>query len=75
MQLLWKIEDCIEVLGGTAAVARLTDKSMSHVSNWKRDYGRFPPKYYRIIQMALDERGYVASDDVYGFVGHFNKSA
>lgn len=69
LQVLRTFDDVIAVLGGPAAVGRLTGQPTSGVCNWKRGTtARFPPKYFKEISEALEEKGYIATDDVYGFV-------
>jgi hypothetical protein len=62
---LWNIADAVAVLGGPTAVGRLTDRSCSEVSAWRRA-GSFPPKYYVVLKLALERKGYYASLDVMG---------
>lgn len=50
------IDDVIDQLGGTSAVARLTGRPAQAVSNWRRR-GKAPPEAYLIISRALSERG------------------
>jgi hypothetical protein len=75
LQPLWDFDDVIEALGGPTAVGRLTGNPASGVCNWKRSHSRFPPKYYFLIKTALQDRGYYAPLDLFGFVGDFRKSA
>lgn len=46
----------IDALGGTAAVARLTGRSMQAVSNW-RERGFFPAASFGPINQALSDLG------------------
>jgi hypothetical protein len=67
--LLRTFDEVIEVLGGSTAVGRMVGQPASGVCNWKRGpTACFPPKYFPVISEALAERGYTATDDVYGFV-------
>lgn len=73
---LWNFDDVVEALGGPTAVGRLTGQPASGVCNWKRGpRARFPPKYYFLIKLALEDKGYYAPLDLFGFVGDFRKSA
>jgi hypothetical protein len=54
----------IDALGGTAAVARLTGRSMQAVSNWK-DRGLFTAAAYEPISRALAEIGRRADPSVW----------
>jgi hypothetical protein len=79
MQILKSIDDVITILGGPAAVGRLTDQPTSGVCNWRRgwkgDTPHFPPKYFQTIQAALGERGYSAAPFLFAFHGVTRKSA
>ena len=57
--------DVIDALGGTAAVARLTDRKMQHVSNW-RAAGRFPADTFLVIGVALTAIGKAAPPTLWG---------
>ncbi len=54
----------IDALGGTAAVARLTGRTMQAVSNW-RDRGLFTAAAYEPISRALEEIGRAADPRVW----------
>jgi hypothetical protein len=74
---VWTVDDIVETLGGPTAVGRLTGQPASGVCNWKRpgQSARIPPKYYFIIKVALEDRGYYAPLDLFGFRGDFRRSA
>jgi hypothetical protein len=71
----WKFDDVVAALGGPTAVGLLTGNPASAVCNWRRGRERFPPKYYFVIKAALQDRGYYAPLELFGFVGDFRKSA
>jgi hypothetical protein len=75
MQPLWKFDDVIDALGGPTCVGKLTGNPASAVCNWRRDRGRFPPKYYFIVKEACERRGFYPALDLFGFLGDFKKSA
>jgi len=75
LQPLWTFDDVVDALGGPAAVGRITGNPASGVCNWKRGHARFPPKYYFVIKAALEDQGYYAPLDLFGFVGDFRRSA
>lgn len=68
MSELQTAKEVIEALGGDVAVMEITSsKYRSAVSNWKR-IGKFPPKTYKVLQNALQERSMSAPDDLWGFI-------
>lgn len=67
MESLVTTGDVIEVLGGTAAVARLLGRSMTVVSNWKAG-GCFPSNTYVVFQRALARVGRTAPDSLWRMV-------
>jgi hypothetical protein len=81
MTPLWDFDEVVKALGGPSAVGRLTNNPASAVCGWRRTKkgaggtARFPPKYYWLIKFALEEKGFYAPLDLFGFVGHFSKSA
>jgi hypothetical protein len=56
--------EIIDLLGGTAAVARLTRRSDQQVSRWKSN-GRFAPQTYLVMMNALQARGHWASPSLW----------
>lgn len=56
MEPLASTSAVIDALGGTAAVARLTGRSMQAVSNW-RERGFFTAPSFEPITKALAEQG------------------
>ena len=60
MEPLASTSEVIDALGGTAAVARLTGRTMQAVSNW-RERGFFTAAAYEPINKALNEAGLRAS--------------
>jgi hypothetical protein len=75
MTPLWSFNDVLDALGGPSAVGRLTGNPPSAVCGWRRARNRFPPKYYFLMKSALEDKGYYAPLDLWGFVGEFKKSA
>ena len=61
-------DEVVIALGGNSAIAILLGCSRSAVSGWRRN-GRFPPRYYAAMAMALHERGYYAPWQLFGFAG------
>ncbi|WP_132254704.1 hypothetical protein [Methylobacterium segetis] len=55
MDALTTTSAVIDALGGTAAVARLTSRSMQAVSNW-RERGFFSAASYQPISVGLAEK-------------------
>jgi hypothetical protein len=55
----------IAVLGGTAEVARISQRTMAEVSRWKR-WNRFPPQTYLCLTQALEAKGHVAPPALWG---------
>jgi hypothetical protein len=53
---LLNTNEVIDVLGGTLAVAWLTGRGKTAVSNWRRAQ-RFPPNTYVTLTAALSTRG------------------
>jgi hypothetical protein len=77
LQPVWTVDEIIKALGGPAQAARLTGCLASGVCNWKRPgkHARIPPKYYFILKVALEDKGYYAPLELFGFLGDFRKSA
>ncbi len=61
------IDQVIEKLGGSRAVAEITGRgtSISMVPSW-RYRKRFPAQSYKRMQDALEERGFSAPDSLWG---------
>ncbi len=57
--------EVIDALGGTAAVARLTNRQMQHVSNW-RSTGRLPPDTFLIMTAELHKIRLAAPSEIWG---------
>lgn len=68
MRKLSKFEDVVEVFGGPASLARMTDNKTSAVWNWKMKRGRFPAKFYLSMNLTLREQGCWAPPDLWGQV-------
>jgi hypothetical protein len=54
-------------LGGVAKVARLTNRSMASVCNWRAKRERFPTTLYFVMIAALQDRGCYAPRSLWGF--------
>lgn len=66
MELTSTVE-IIDVLGGVAAVAQLTNTTYKAAHNWK-SFGHFPPRTYVTITDALRDRGISAPPSLWGMV-------
>lgn len=64
--MLTTVDDVIEALGGTAAVAGLAGVGSSAVSNW-RERGKIAPDNFLLISEALRAKGAEASPAIFGF--------
>lgn len=64
--MLTSVDEIIEALGGTSAVAGLAGVGQSAVSNW-RSRGRIPPEKFMIFTEALGKAGKEAQPSVFGF--------
>jgi hypothetical protein len=58
-ELLNTVDGVVEALGGTGAVARLTKRTDSAVSNWRK-VGKFPSSTIFMITGALEQIGFTA---------------
>lgn len=59
-------DEVVEALGGTGAVARMTRRVDSAVSNWRKA-GRFPSRLYLVFSRELEQRGIRARRDLWDF--------
>lgn len=57
--------EVMDALGGTAAVAELTNRKISAVSNW-RAFKKFPANTYVTMKDALAAKGKQAPDSLWG---------
>jgi hypothetical protein len=64
-KMLNTVDGVIDALGGTGAVAKLTKRRDSAVSNW-RTVGTIPPKTFLQITTALELIGHTVSPKVFG---------
>lgn len=64
--MLRSVDEVIEALGGTGAVASLARVSPPAVSNWSKR-GRISQGNFTIIRDALAARGEEAAPGVFGF--------
>lgn len=66
MDTLNSVEEVISKLGGVKAVQELTRRaSDSAVPNWKLRKA-FPTNTYAVMKAALEAKGFIASDDLWG---------
>lgn len=66
MGMLNSVDDVLEALGGTAAVALLAGVGASAVSNW-RVRGKIPQENFLLVRDALAGLGKEAAPSVFGF--------
>ena len=59
------VDGMIEALGGNTAVAALTGRGSSAVSNWRKR-GRVPAELSRVVERALAERGEQVAPSLFG---------
>lgn len=64
---LTTFDEVADALGGLTALAHLTGRRLTAVSNWRCQRGRFPARMYLVIAAALDKRGLSAAPDLFGF--------
>lgn len=64
--MLRSVDDIVDALGGTTAVAELVGAGLSAISNWKFR-GSIPPEHFLTITEALDERNLSAAPAIFGF--------
>lgn len=74
LQPLWNIDDVLDVLHGPTEVGRLTGNVCAAVTNWRRERGHFPAKYYIVLKMALADEGYYGALPVMGMWGEYQQS-
>lgn len=60
------VDDVVEALGGTTAVAALAGVGISAVSNWKFR-GAIPSENFMMVSQELRKRRMSASPAVFGF--------
>jgi len=60
-ETLHTADEVVDALGGTKAVAELTRRKDSAVSNW-RTAGKFPPNTYLLLKAALSDKNKGAPD-------------
>ena len=61
--------EVIDLLGGTAETARLTERSPQAVSNW-RVTGQFPASLCKFMTEVLEKRGHTVLPQVLGQETH-----
>jgi len=59
------VDDVIDAIGGSSAIAQLTGRGRTAVSNW-RSWERFPACLHALMTEALLQRGCVASPALWG---------
>jgi hypothetical protein len=57
--------EVIDVLGGTAATARIAGRKAQHVTNWRAS-GKLPANTFLVLSAALRERGKEAPPSLWG---------
>jgi hypothetical protein len=57
----------VDVLGGMSALATLTGRSRTAVSNWRCQQGCFPARTYFVITSELQRRGFSAHRSLWRF--------
>ena len=65
MTLLKTVDDVIDALGGTSAVAKITGRKPQHVSNWRSDK-RIPADTYLYLKHRLSMQRMSASSLLWG---------
>jgi hypothetical protein len=67
-QKLTTFDQVTDALGGMTALARLTGRKLTAVSNWRcQNGGRFPTRTYFVIEQALNARGLSAECRLFAF--------
>jgi len=64
-QELTSTKQVFEVLGGIAAVAKLTNKKYSAAGNWSSQ-NKFPAWTYLTLQRELAQKGFSARPELWG---------
>lgn len=64
MTLMQSTTEIIDLLGGNAAVAKLTSTTAKAVSNW-RGFNRFPSNTFLVLKAALTRAGHSAPDHLW----------
>jgi hypothetical protein len=64
---LTTFDEVADALGGLTALAHLTGRRLTAVSNWRCQRGRFPARMYLVVEAALNKRGLTAAPDLFGF--------
>jgi hypothetical protein len=68
LEYLKTTDEVMNVLGGTVAVAKLTQcKNVSAASNWRK-FPTFPSHTYVVMIKALRRRGKIASPSLWGMI-------
>jgi hypothetical protein len=62
---LTTVDEVIDALGGTSAVARLTHRSLPAVSNWRSER-RINPRFYALMIRELTRIGFTAEPSLWG---------
>lgn len=73
MQSAETVEDVIKALGGPAALAGITGRTVQAVSNWKSD-NRLPSWSYLVLSQHLEAVGWQAPPSLWGIVEPENAS-
>jgi hypothetical protein len=67
MKRLQTFDAVIEELDGLAQAARLIGRGMPQLCYWRKNYRRFPARFYPIIRDELAERRCEVSEEVFDF--------
>lgn len=65
MRELKSVDEAIEVLGGLTKAAAFVGRRAQHAYNW-RAADRFPAKTFPVLQKELENRGCIASSELWG---------
>ena len=64
---LWTFDEVVDALGGLKGVELLTGMTSATICNHRRKQV-FPAKYYFVIKVGLEDRGFYAPISMFGFV-------
>ena len=69
MRELTTARDVVAELGGLEAVAKLTARKYSAVSNWpSKSFNKFPANTFLVMQKALEQKGCTAPISLWNMV-------
>jgi hypothetical protein len=64
---LTTFDGVVGAIGGMSALARLTGRRLTAVSNWRHKRGLFPAETYFVITAELARRGFSVERNLWGF--------